>query len=155
MISDAVLLTITPSLPGLVGSLLPAALLAAGVLLSSALQSDAQATEALQAGAFVNIFSSGGSLRVRNAIATDPSKSANGFVLAPFASGQVAVVSMLGINSAITVDASAIAGVWLSETVPGGFTTTQPTTPGHIVQSLGQAMPGLGIFFGINPAYVQ
>ncbi|MDY7525475.1 hypothetical protein [Sphingomonas sp. 10B4] len=127
----------------------------ASLLSQAALQATAVVTEPIAANAFVNIYSSAGVLSVRNAIATDLSTAASGFVQSAYVIGQAAVINMLGINAGVTVTAAAIPGVWLSETVPGGFTTTQPTTTGHISQSLGQAMPRLGIFFTINPAYVQ
>lgn len=103
------------------------------------------ASETIATNAFVNTYNSSGSLRVRNANASDPLKFANGFVLAGIASGQPGVVTRTGYNPVTVVTPAP--EVWLSDSVPGGWTTTFPTAAGSILQILGPADPGAGIFF--------
>lgn len=108
--------------------------------------STVQAIEDLAAGAWVHIYDAAGVARVCNATAADPDKPANGFVLAVVASGAVAKVYRFGPNSAVTVP-GIVAPLYLSDTVPGGHSTSPPTAAGHLVQQLGIAVPGSGVFF--------
>lgn len=116
-----------------------------GILNGSAVQ----ASEAITAGQFVNVYSSGGSTRVRKASALDPALFANGYALANIASGATGLVIFGGLNLATTVGAPA-SEVWLSDTTPGGWTTTPPSASGSILQPLGAALPGVGIFFSLR-----
>lgn len=116
-----------------------------GILNGSAVQ----ASEAITAGQFVNVYSSGGSTRVRKASALDPALFANGYALANIASGATGLVIFGGLNLATTVGAPA-SEVWLSDTTPGGWTTTPPSASGSIIQPLGAALPGVGIFFSLR-----
>lgn len=104
-----------------------------------------QASEALAAGDFVNIFDSTGSARCRKADATN-GRDANGFVLSAVTSGQSATVYRLGTNTSLT---SLTAGetYYLSATTPGRPTTTAPSTTGHIVQELGVAFDATNLVF--------
>lgn len=91
-------------------------------------------SEAIAAGAFVNIWNSTGA-KLRNADATVSGKEAHGFVLVGAASGAVAIVYFEGTNTAVTGHTPGIA--YLS-TTPGIATTTIiPSGSGNIVQVLG------------------
>ena len=103
------------------------------------------ATEALVAGDFVNIYDNGGAAGVRKAIANDPAKFANGFVLDAFTISTNATVYTGGINT--TVAATEGIRSYLSTTVAGSSTETAPTdTPGHIQQVLGTGV-ATGLLF--------
>ena len=108
------------------------------------------ASEIITAGSFVNVYSNGGATAVRNANASDPTKFANGYAYTAIASTVAGVITFVGLNANAAVSTPA-SQVWLSDTVPGGFQTTPPTTTGHIVQSLGVAAPNIGVFFSIQP----
>jgi hypothetical protein len=102
----------------------------------------ATATQAIPAGAFVNVVGTSMSL----ATAANPgAKSANGYVLTAVANGAQGTVYVSGLNSSIAVAASAPT-VWLSNTTPGGFVTAAPTG-GAMVQTLGSAVQGQGVTF--------
>lgn len=103
------------------------------------------ATETLNANDFVNVYVSGGNLRVRKAIANDPNKFATGFVTSAIANSSSGLVSFVGINP-ISLSVTNT-NVFLSGTVAGSYTLTPPTTSGYILQPLGVAMPGVGILF--------
>ena len=60
------------------------------------------ATEALAAGAYVNVYSAAGTASIRNADGSTSGKPAHGFVLAAVASGATAAVNFDGINTAVT-----------------------------------------------------
>ena len=106
----------------------------------------ANASEALSAGNFTNSYSNSGTLNVRKADATDPLKFCNGFVLEDVANGSAATVYFGGVNTGVTV-ATPSSDVFLSDTSTGTFTTTVPTTVGHIVQKIGVGIPGTGVAF--------
>lgn len=95
------------------------------------------ASEAISAGAFVNIYNNAGSFAVRNADAAT-GKRAHGFVLAAVASGAQATVYPDGLNTALS---GLTAGdYYLSDSAVGAVVNTPPTTSGHIVQRLGVSM---------------
>lgn len=105
------------------------------------------ASEAISAGALVNVYLSGGAMRVRNADASDPTKFANGFVLVGIANGASGVVQFFGFNSAVTV-ATGQSEVWLSDVTPGAYMLTPPASgSGHLNQTVGTAVLGLGLAF--------
>ena len=106
----------------------------------------ANTSEALSAGNFTNTYSNSGTLNVRKAVASDPTKFANGYVLANYGSGVAATVYFGGINSAVTVSTPA-SDIFLDDSTAGNFTSTVPTTRGHIIQKIGTALPGIGIAF--------
>ena len=108
-----------------------------------------QASEAIGARNFVNVFNSGGNLRVRKADALDPAKFANGFAPSVINSGASGIVIFNGLNADGTVAAPA-AEVWLSDATPGTFATSPPSASGSIIQPLGPAVAGLGIFFTLR-----
>lgn len=105
-----------------------------------------QASEALAAGAWVNVYDAAGADRVRNANGSDPLKFCNGFVLAAVSSGGNAKVFHFGLNSVVTVPAT-ISELYLSDATPGGHTATAPSASGSIVQPLGLSRSGVGVFF--------
>jgi hypothetical protein len=112
----------------------------------------ATATSTIAAGAFVNLYASGGGLLAQPAIATGFSTFANAFSLVGTGSGNTGLFYCAGLDFAVTVpNGSGGSTVWLSDTVAGGYLTSPPTTRGHIVQPLGAASPGAGIFFSLQP----
>lgn len=119
------------------------ALIAAGGL-ADAFTIRAVASEALSKNDFVNVFYAGAANQVRKANAAIEARYATGFVVAAANPGDTITVVLLGVNPVTT----ALNGeVWLSDAVPGAFTTTPPSTSGSTLQSLGVAMPGAGVFF--------
>lgn len=104
------------------------------------------ASEALSAGDFVNIWNSAGAFRVRKADASTSGKEAHGFVLAAVANAGSATVFFPGEENTQVTGATP-GPVYLSDTTPGGFTSTAPTTTGHVVQRLGVAVAATEIIF--------
>lgn len=104
-------------------------------------------SENLAAGAFVNIYNNSGTPTARNADASVAGKPANGYVLAGTTSPAAAQVYGGGVNTAV----SAVTGgeVYLSDVTPGGFTSTPPSTSGHVVQRIGSGATTTAIVF--NP----
>lgn len=105
----------------------------------------ALAAASIGGGAFVNLFDNSGALGIRLADASDPLKFANGFAPLAISSGAAGLVLGYGLN--VNLSISVAGEVWLSDVTPGGFMTSPPTTEGHIIQPLGMAIPGVGIFF--------
>lgn len=95
------------------------------------------ASEAISAGAFVNIYNNGGAFGVRNADAAT-GKRAHGFVLAAVANGATATVYPDGLNTALS--ALTAGDYFLSDSAVGAVTQTAPTTSGHMVQRVGVAL---------------
>jgi hypothetical protein len=97
----------------------------------------ATASEAISAGAFVNLYNNAGALAVRNAdnSAANGGKAAHGFVLAAIASGASGTVTLTGQNTAIT--GATIGEQYLG--LAGAATSTPPVTSGSCVQSIGFA----------------
>jgi hypothetical protein len=108
-----------------------------------------QASQAIAANDFVNIYDNAGDLRVRKADASDPTKFANGFAPAAIALAATGLVAFAGLNAAVV--AVSASQVYLDDAVPGGFTAAPPSTAGHIVQPLGPALEGLGVAFTMQP----
>lgn len=96
-----------------------------------------EASEALSAGDFVNIWNDGGSEKVRKADATSPGKEAHGYVVDAFSSGQSALVYRDGANTALS-GLTPGARYYLSTTA-GGATTTPVSASGAIHQMVGVA----------------
>lgn len=115
-------------------------------------KADARATitasEAIAQGNFVNVYDSGSGLRVRKAIANDPLKFANGYAPDAISSGVPGYIKFLGLNPITSVTTTS--EVWLSDSVAGTSTSTPPTASGSIIQSLGPAVAGLGVFFSLS-----
>lgn len=95
------------------------------------------ASEALSAGAFVNIYDNAGAFAVRNADAAT-GKRAHGFVLGAVTNGSQATVYPDGLNTALT---GLTAGdYYLSDSAVGAATKTPPTAAGKMVQRVGSSM---------------
>lgn len=94
----------------------------------------AVASEALSAGNLVNLYSNAGTVNVRKADASSPSKEANGYVIASVSNAGTASVYLSGLNTAVT--GRTVGKQFLSAT-PGSSTTTAPSTSGQIVQQVG------------------
>lgn len=112
-----------------------------------------QATQAIGAGEFTNVYGVGDNARVRKADATDPTKFANGYALAAIANGDPGRIAFGGINQLVAVVTS-LSEVWLSDVVPGAFMAAPPATDGHLVQPLGPAIAGVGIPFSMQPRII-
>lgn len=104
------------------------------------------ATETIFAGAFVNFYSNGGQNAVQLADATNVAKRASGFAPSAIPAGQQGTILFSGLNASVTPSSPA-PQTWLSETSPGGYQTSAPVGAGHIVQTLGPAVVGYGVFF--------
>lgn len=102
-----------------------------------------QASEALAAGDFVNVWNSGGA-RVRKADATTAGKDAHGFVLAAVSSGANATVYFEGTNTQVSGQTP---GRVFLQTIAGTAGTTVPSTSGNVVQALGVATGATSINF--------
>jgi hypothetical protein len=107
------------------------------------------ASEALAAGALVNIWSSSGTPSIRNANATDATKPAHGVVLAAVASAGTATVYygpvlVTGL-SGLTIGAP----VYLGSTA-GTATSTAPTATGSYLQTVGVADSATELAFETN-----
>ncbi len=101
-------------------------------------------SEALGAGALVNIYNASGA-KVRKADASTGGKEAHGFVLAAVASGAVATVYFEGTNGQVT--GLTPGPVFLSDTTPGGLTSTPPVGSGKTVQPVGIATSATSMNF--------
>lgn len=106
------------------------------------------ASEALAAGAFVNVWNNAGVASVRNAdgsAGANGGKQADGFVLASAASGATVLVYFQGINTAVTGQTAGL--VFLSATTPGGSSSTGPTAAGTTFHQIGMAISPTAIQF--------
>jgi hypothetical protein len=106
-----------------------------------------QASENLAAGAFVNIWSSSGAIRARNANATDDSKPADGFVLVAVTSGQPATVYGIGQQNTVLSGLTPGAEYYLDTTGTGGVVATGPSASGNYQQPLGKADTATALTF--------
>jgi hypothetical protein len=109
------------------------------------------ASEALSAGALVNVYNNAGTANVRNANATTSGKEAHGFVLAAVSNAANAVVYFNGTNN----QASALTpGVQYLSTTAGLPTTTAPSASGNVVQRVGEATSATSLNFTTQPPIV-
>lgn len=128
-----------------------AALASGGLNPSLVLVATASAT--IAAGSFVNLYASGAGLLAQPASAASPATFANAFALAGVGSGNTGLFYCTGLNFAVNVPTgSGGSSVWLSDVTAGGYLTSPPTARGSIIQPLGVASPGVGIFFSVQPA---
>lgn len=113
-------------------------------------QFTAFAGEALAINDFVYIYFHSGTSQVRvgKALGSDVTRWAMGFVRSAYGIGEVVTITRIGWVP-VTV-ANFQAEVFLSDSVAGGWSTTAPTDPGKVIQSLGIAIPGKGIHFSPN-----
>jgi hypothetical protein len=105
-----------------------------------------QASEALAAGDFVQIWDSAGNVRVRKADASTVGKAADGYVLAAVASAANATVYLEGQNNQ-RAGLTAGARYYLSDTVPGGITAVPVAGAGKTHQYIGKALSATTIGF--------
>lgn len=103
------------------------------------------ASEALSAGDFVNLWLTGGVLKVRKADATAAGKEANGFVLTAVSSAANATVYRKGFNT--SVSGLTIGTNYFLHTTAGGLNATAPSATGNVVQLLGKADSATEIYF--------
>lgn len=102
------------------------------------------ASEALNAGEYVNVWSSSGAFRVRKADGTTAGKETHGFVLSAVVNGGTALVYFSDTNTQVS---GATPGVQFLSTTPGGFTATAPSGAGNVVQKIGIAVSATAIVF--------
>lgn len=102
-----------------------------------------EASEALAAGDFVNVWNDSGA-KVRKADATTAGKEAHGFVLAAVSSAANATVYFEGTNTQVT--GMTPGNVFLATTA-GVATSTAPSASGNVVQRLGFAVSATAINF--------
>ena len=107
-------------------------------------------SEAIAAGAYVNVFSSTGA-KARNADATVAGKEAMGFVLVSALSGAVATVYFEGTNTAAVGQTPG--PVYLGTTAGMG-TTAPPTGVGNVQQVVGFATSATSVNFQSQPPIV-
>lgn len=103
-----------------------------------------EASGALAAGDFVNVFDDGGTVKVRKADATAIGTIAHGFVLDAVADAANATVYFEGANTAVT---GMTGGQIFLSTTAGAATGTAPTASGQVVQKLGVAVSATQINF--------
>lgn len=108
-----------------------------------------QATEAIAAGAWVNVYNSAGNLRVRNADATAAGKEANGFVLSAIANAATGTVYFDGNNTALS--GLTVGDVLFLSTTPGVATAIPPSASGNVIQALGVALSTTESTFEADP----
>ncbi len=111
----------------------------------------AEASEALAAGDFVNLYNSSG-LKARKADASTAGKEANGFVLAAFDSAETATVYRQGNNNQLT--GMTVGARQYLDTTPGARSETAPSAAGNIVQFLGVATSATEVFFEERESFV-
>jgi hypothetical protein len=111
------------------------------------------ASEALAAGAFVNIWSNAGVFAARNADGSTTGKEAHGFVLAAVASSGSATVYLSGFNNAVTGQVPGL--VFLSATTAGGSATAGASAAGQTYQQLGMAISPTSIQFDPQASVVR
>lgn len=110
------------------------------------------ASEALSAGAFVNVYDASGTPKCRNANATTAGKEAHGYVIASVLSGANATVYLNGRNVAFLGGAVVNAGDLYLGTTAGQAVLVAPSASGNIVQQIGFAYSTTAMQF--NPGQV-
>jgi len=111
-----------------------------------------QASEALGAGDWVNVYLDAGTRKVRKADATSAGKPANGFVKAAVESGANAAVYVDGTNDQLS--GLAAGAPYYLDTTAGGEAAAAPSGSGNVVQRLGTAVSATAISFHPGPAYL-
>jgi hypothetical protein len=109
------------------------------------------ASEAIAAGAFVNITSDG---KMRNASATAVGMKAIGYVNQAVASGASGTVNYDDTNTALTGLTPGIT-YFLSASTPGGVTNVPVTASGQILQKLGVATSATSIHANIQEPIIR
>lgn len=104
------------------------------------------ASEAIAAGALVDVWNNAGTLNVRNANATAAGKECDGFVLAAVAQGAAATVYFEGTISGLT--GLTLGGrCYTSAASPGAVTQTPPAATGNVIQFVGVALSATQVTF--------
>ena len=104
-------------------------------------------SEALSAGALVNIVDVSTVPTARNANATDVTKPAMGFVLAATTSPSNATVYFPGQVVTGVSGLTTGASVYLSAATSGAVTSTAPATAGNLIQQVGTALSPTSFIF--------
>ena len=104
------------------------------------------ASEALAAGAVVDIYDNAGTPTVRKADGSTGGKIADGFVLESVASGAQALVRSRGVNNQVT-GLTIGADVYLSTSAAGGVQCTIPAGAGKVEQKVGVALSATSFQF--------
>ena len=110
------------------------------------------ASEALSAGAYVNIWSNAGTPNARNADGSTTGKQADGFVLAAVAVGATATVYLAGLNTSVTAQSTGL--VYLSAT-PGAGASVGNATAGQTFQQIGVATSATTVDFAPQAPIVR
>ena len=105
----------------------------------------AVASEAMSAGAFVNLYSNAGVLNARNADCTTNGKKAHGFVIAAVASAGTA--SVYTVSQANTQLTGLVAGSDYFLSTIGSISITPPSSTGNLVQQVGVAATTTSLVF--------
>lgn len=114
----------------------------------------AQASEDIAAGSLVATHTVAGNNKIRKASAADNTKVAVGYVSQDILSGTWAVVTTAGIcpfKAALTPGTY----YYLSDTTPGGVTSTKPVGAGKIVQPVGYATTATDLILNISLQFTQ
>lgn len=104
------------------------------------------ASEAIAAGALVDVFSNAGVLNVRNASAATSGKECDGFVLAAIAQGATGTVYFEGTISGLT-GLTIGNRCYLSAATAGAVTQTPPAASGNVLQFVGVALSATEVTF--------
>lgn len=104
-------------------------------------------SEALAAGALVNVYDATGTPTARNANATDATKPAQGFVLAATTSPADATVYFPGQVVTGVSGLTTGAAVYLSASTSGAVTPTAPSAAGNLIQQVGSALSATSFLF--------
>jgi hypothetical protein len=107
------------------------------------------ASEAIAAGAFVNIYSNAGTLNIRNADNSAAGKEAHGFVLAAVSSSATGTVYLP--SSINTGQTGRTVGARQFLGTVGTAVETAPTASGTVVQIIGQATATTTVVFNPHP----
>jgi hypothetical protein len=107
------------------------------------------ASEAITAGALVNIYSNAGSPAVRNADGSTTGKQAHGFTLSAIASGSAGTIYLSGLDTAVT--GLTPGDAYLSDTTPGAVATAGATIAGHTYQQVGVVTSAGVLQYDYNP----
>jgi hypothetical protein len=125
------------------GGKLDATMMPAGLGTDS--RSGILASEAIAAGALVDVYNNAGVLNVRNASATASGKEADGFTLAAIASGASGTVYFEGTITGLT--GLTIGGRCYLGTAGGAVVQTPPAASGNVLQFVGVALSATEVTF--------
>lgn len=115
----------------------------------------ATASEAITAGALVNVYSNSGAAAAQNADGSVAgTKNCNGYAPAAIASGATGTIIVS--NGVITGLTGLTAGTaYLSETSKGAVQAAGSTTAGHTFQRIGTALTTTTLYFDPDPGIVR